>query len=242
MLYVPALSDAVGRRPLVKAMHLCIAIGWGLALLVVVLAGDRRALRQTRRELERFDLDDVRWLGGWPAPQGRFNAGQKVHAVAQAAIAVLFAFSGVLLWLGERNTTLRLDGTIVLHDALTYVATILVVGHLYLALIAPHTRPALRGMIRGTVRESWARTQHPKWIGDVNSLAEHAGCRSLAEAWCAPLPDRRRAAECVDRRVCGPAPVRLCARVGAYGAVFPRREPPAGDRPRHRAGQPRAGA
>ncbi len=118
VLYVPALLDAVGRRPLVKAIHLYIAIGWGLALLVVVLAGDRRALGETRRELECFDLDDVRWLTGWPAPQARFNAGQKIHAIAQAAIAVLFAFSGVLLWLGERDTTLRFAGTIVLHDSL----------------------------------------------------------------------------------------------------------------------------
>ncbi len=82
VLYVPALSDAVGRRPLVKAIHLYIAIGWAVALLAVVLAGDRRALGETRRELERFDLADVRWLAGWPAPQGRFNAGQKIHAIA----------------------------------------------------------------------------------------------------------------------------------------------------------------
>jgi len=216
VLYVPALSDAVGRRPLVKAMHLYIAIGWGLALLVVVLAGDRRALRQTRRELERFDLDDVRWLAGWPAPQGRFNAGQKVHAVAQAAIAVLFAFSGVLLWLGERNTTLRLDGTIVLHDVLTYVATILVVGHLYLALISPHTRPALRGMIRGTVRESWARAQHPKWIGDVNSSGAST---PVAGAW--PRPGVRRFLI---------AAALLSVSIGAYASLRPSGSAPASAR------------
>jgi len=164
VLYVPTLSEAVGRRGLVKAIHLYVAIGWVAALLIVLLAGDWRGLRETRRELERLDLDDLRWLGGWPAPQGRFNAGQKLHAVAQAAFSVLFVVSGALLWLGERNTTLRLAGTIVLHDALTFLATILVAGHLYLALIARGTRPALQGMISGTVREAWAREHHPKWI------------------------------------------------------------------------------
>ncbi len=119
VLYVPALSDAVGRRGLIKAIHVYIAIGWVAALLIVCLAGDRRGLRETRRELERLGLDDARWLAGWSAPQGRFNAGQKVHAIVQAAFAVLFVVSGALLWLGERNTTLRFSGTIVLHDALT---------------------------------------------------------------------------------------------------------------------------
>lgn len=165
VLYVPALSDAVGRRGLVKTIHLYIAISWVAGLLLVWLAGDRRGLRETRRELERLDLDDARWLAGRAAPQGRFNAGQKLHAIVQAAFAVLFIISGALLWLGERNTTLRFPGTIVLHDALTYVATALVAGHLYLSLLAPSTRHSLRGMVRGTVRESWAQEHHPKWAG-----------------------------------------------------------------------------
>ncbi len=175
LLYIPALSDAVGRRGLVKAIHLYVAIGWVAALAVVWLRGDRRGLRETRREIERLDLDDARWLAGWPAPQGRFNAGQKVHAIVQAAFAVLFVISGVLLWLGERNTSLRFSGTIVLHDLVTYVATILIVGHLYLAMLAPSTRHSLRGMIRGSVRVSWAREHHPKWGGDSTAAVARGG-------------------------------------------------------------------
>ena len=39
----------------------------------------------------------------------------------------------------------------------------LLVGHLYLALIHPATRHALRGMTLGTVSEEWARRHHGKW-------------------------------------------------------------------------------
>lgn len=42
---------------------------------------------------------------------------------------------------------------------------LLVAGHLYLSLLAPSTRHSLRGMLHGTVRESWAREHHPKWAG-----------------------------------------------------------------------------
>jgi hypothetical protein len=61
-------------------------------------------LRRTLRELDCFDADDRRWLGGRRAPQGRFNAGQKLNAAISAALAHLFALSGFLLWYGERDT------------------------------------------------------------------------------------------------------------------------------------------
>ncbi len=90
--------------------------------MLVVVLGDRRRLRQTLRELETFDDDDVQWLRRRPAPQGRFNAGQKVNAALTAAFAVLFAVSGSLLWLGERDHRFQFASTILLHDWLTYIS------------------------------------------------------------------------------------------------------------------------
>ena len=101
-----------------------------------------------------------------PAPQGRFNAGQKVNAALTAAFAVLFAVSGSLLWLGERDHRFQVGSTILLHDWLTLISLVLLVGHLYLALIYPSTRHALRGMTVGTVRRDWAERHHPKWVRD----------------------------------------------------------------------------
>ncbi|WP_026910851.1 cytochrome b/b6 domain-containing protein [Patulibacter minatonensis] len=179
VMYLPALSERVGDRPTLKAIHLTAAVLWVTALAVVAILGDRPALREAVRELERFDDDDRNWLlrrgrpRGWRRliPQGRFNAAEKAHAVVQAALAVLFVLSGVLLWLGERDTTFRLPGTVALHDASMYVAVVLVLGHLYLALLHPPTRPALRGILRGDVDAAWAREHHRKWdaavVGDV---------------------------------------------------------------------------
>ncbi len=167
VLYLPSLATAVGRRPLVKDVHLLTALAWALALLLVFLVGDRRGLRATARELDVFDADDRRWLRGRPAPQGRFNAGQKLNAALTAACALLLAVSGVLLWLGERDTRFRFDSTIVLHDVVAYLSVALLAGHLYLAVIHPTTRHALRGMTVGTVREDWAREHHAKWPTDA---------------------------------------------------------------------------
>jgi formate dehydrogenase subunit gamma len=150
ILYLPRLSVVVGRRPLIKDLHFWGGLGWIAALLLVVLAGDRRGLLRTVRELETLR-------------PSRFNVGQKVNAILNAAFVVLFLASGLLLWLGERDTTFRFTSTVLLHDWLLYLAVGLLIGHLYLAVIHPATRHSLRGMTRGTVREDWAKRHYPFW-------------------------------------------------------------------------------
>jgi formate dehydrogenase subunit gamma len=164
VLYIPSLSVAVGRRPFVKDVHFWTGISWAGAILLIVALGNRKALARTVREIDVFDRDDRRFLAGHTeVPQGRFNAGQKVNAVVTAAFAVLFFVSGLLLWYGERDTRFRLSGTVFLHDALMYASVVIVVGHLYLSLVHPATRHALRGMTLGSVREDWAHFHHEKW-------------------------------------------------------------------------------
>jgi formate dehydrogenase subunit gamma len=170
ILYVPALSEAVARRNLVKNVHLFTAVGWALAVAVVVLLGDRRRLAADWRAIETIDADDRRWLRGRRAPQGRFNAGQKVNAILTAAFAVLFAISGFFLWLGERDHRFLFEGTGTVHETLTLASIALVSGHLYLAVVHPTTRHALRGMTVGDVREDWAREHHAKWVEDSRGL------------------------------------------------------------------------
>jgi formate dehydrogenase subunit gamma len=198
VLFLPSLSAAVGDRPTVKAVHLGVAAAWLTALALVSVGGDRRALRRTRREIEAFRDDDVRWLRGGKAAQGRFNAGQKSHTVAQAALAALFVLSGALLWLGERGAAFRLPGTVALHDAATFFASVLVLGHLFLSLVWPATRPALRGIVSGSVPADWARRHHAAW-----RPASPEPARGI---------DRRRLAACAAILVLGGAGTVLLAR------------------------------
>jgi formate dehydrogenase subunit gamma len=164
VLYVPRLSTAVGGRPFMKDVHVYTAVAWLAAIVLIVAVGDRRGLRRTLRELDLFDEDDRLWLRRYRRPQGRFNAGQKLNAALTAAFAVLFAVSGALLWLGERDTRFRFASTVLLHDGLMYVSLVLLLGHLYLAVIYPATRHSLRGITLGSVRRDWARVHHAKWV------------------------------------------------------------------------------
>src|SRR5215212_10767922 len=55
LLYLPALSALVGSRETVKHVHLYTAVAWAAALVVVTLAGDRRSIARTLRDLDAFD-------------------------------------------------------------------------------------------------------------------------------------------------------------------------------------------
>ena len=162
ILYLPRLSVLVARRQFIQSIHFWGGVAWLGVLAFVLLLGARRLLK-TARELETFDHDDLRWLSGRKAPQGRFNAGQKINAALTAAFTILFGVSGLLLWFGEQDTRFRFASTVILHDGLMYVSLVLLVGHLYLALINPATRHSLRGMTLGDVRVEWAMRHHAKW-------------------------------------------------------------------------------
>jgi formate dehydrogenase subunit gamma len=166
ILYLPVLSTWVSRRNLVKNVHVWAAVAWALAIVAIVAFGNRGTLLNSWREAERLDRDDRRWLRGRRVPQGRFNAGQKLNIVLTAALAVVFAVSGLFLWLGERDHRFLFEGTGTVHDLATLASVVLVTGHLYLALIHPTTRHALRGMTTGDVRAEWAERHHRKWVDE----------------------------------------------------------------------------
>jgi formate dehydrogenase subunit gamma len=166
-LYLPSLAEAVGRRPLLKSIHVWTAVAWAVALVLVVLGGDRRSLRRAVREVDRWDADDRAWFLDKSRPQGRMNAGQKLNTIATAAFGILFAITGFFLWYGERDTRFRLPSALVVHDWLMYVSLFLFLGHLYLALVKPSTRHSLSGITRGWVREDWARRRHAKWVAAI---------------------------------------------------------------------------
>src|SRR5262245_17086184 len=62
ILYLPTLSEIVARRNLVKNVHIWVAVAWAIALVAVAVVGNRRALRDSWREIETIDGEDRRWL------------------------------------------------------------------------------------------------------------------------------------------------------------------------------------
>jgi formate dehydrogenase subunit gamma len=135
---------------------------------LIVLAGNRRALRATARELGSLDVEDREWLGAIPArllsgapepPAGRFNAGQKLNFALVCLLVCILYITGVDTIVAGTHHNLIFGG----HKLATIALCVLVAGHLYMALANRATRPALRGMLTGEVNREWARKHYPRW-------------------------------------------------------------------------------
>jgi formate dehydrogenase subunit gamma len=150
------------------AWHLASAgvLLFGVALIVV--AGNRRAVRATAHELSNLDVEDREWLGAIGArllsdapepPAARFNAGQKVNFILVCIMLVVLYITGVDTIIAGTHHNLIFGG----HKLATIALGVLVAGHLYMALINRATRPALRGMVTGEVDRDWAEKHYPRW-------------------------------------------------------------------------------
>jgi formate dehydrogenase subunit gamma len=123
----------------------------------------KEAFTYTRADLEWFKRMPAYFLGrtkGLP-PQGRINAGQKIHHAATFLMFITIAASGFVLWFGKGQLGAdALAITAMIHDLSMLGLTVLMIGHLYFTFVYD----ALSGMLRGYVTEEYAKMEHPKWL------------------------------------------------------------------------------
>jgi formate dehydrogenase subunit gamma len=167
VLYVGSLSALVGRRELLKDLHVWSGLASPLPLLAAYLTPGRAALRHDVRALARWSDDDLRWLRslGHRARDrvGKFNGGQKANAVFVAgALAVMVMTGGIMRWYEPFPLDWRTGATFV-HDWTAIALWIVTTGHIVKSLMEPE---ALRSMISGWMSERAARAAHPIWVDD----------------------------------------------------------------------------
>jgi formate dehydrogenase subunit gamma len=168
VLYLGELSALVGRRELLRDVH----VASGLALpfpLLLALPGRRgRRLRADLGALNRFGPDDGRWLCSRGRDRsvrlGKFNPGQKLNAAFVAgAGTVLFGTGLIMRFFGPFPLDWRTGATFV-HDWTALGLGLAVTGHVGLALSDPD---ALRSMVKGSVPASWARRHRTRWYEEM---------------------------------------------------------------------------
>jgi formate dehydrogenase subunit gamma len=168
ILYVGPLSVAVGRRELVRQVHVWSGVALPVPLLVAVAGRWGKRLRQDISRLNRWTADDRRWLrsvGRDPYVRlGKFNPGQKLNAAFTAgAIVVMLGTGSVMNWFHYFPVDWRTGATFV-HDWLAVAIVVVVVGHIGTALADPD---ALGGMLRGSIDARWAKERRPRWYEEV---------------------------------------------------------------------------
>ncbi len=167
VLYVGPLSAAVGRRDLIRQIHVWSGIALPVPILVTLAGRWGHGFRKDVARLNRWTQDDRRWvrsLGRDPYVQlGKFNPGQKLNAAFVAGvIIVMLATGSVMNWFHYFPVDWRTGATFV-HDWIAVALFIVVIGHIGTALSDPE---ALRSMLKGWVDATWARQRRPRWYAE----------------------------------------------------------------------------
>lgn len=173
VMFFPTLSEAVGRREVVRVAHDVagyVVVVWAL----VAVAGTwGRGLRADLRTIDARDAADTAWTkGGWRAdlfggpddavpPVGKFNPGQKLNAAFTAAAMAVLAGTGTIMFFHTAFPQWLKAGANLVHDLTALVLVIVVAAHVGLGL---RDRGALRGIVTGRVRRDWAQRHHRGWV------------------------------------------------------------------------------
>jgi formate dehydrogenase subunit gamma len=172
ILYVGPLTALVGRRVLVKDVHVIAGLSMPIPILLAYLGPWRRGVRPDIRRLARWDTGDRRWLRsrGREARDevGKFNGGQKANAAFVVGMIPLMLVSGsIMRWFEPFPVEYRTGATFV-HDWTAIFTWFVVAGHIGFALNDPGS---LRGMVTGWVTRRWAAYHHPRWAAEVEDEA-----------------------------------------------------------------------
>ncbi len=171
LLYVGQLSVLVGRRDLVRRVHVVCGLLLPAPLILALIGPWRRGLVADLRAFNRFDADDVRWLRSRGRDRSvrlhKFNPGQKLNAAFVAgAIGVLLATGSIMFWFGPFPLAWRTGATFV-HDWTAIAMALVIAGHIWMAV---GDSDSLRAMVRGWVPAWWAQMHRPRWYEEVTGL------------------------------------------------------------------------
>ncbi len=186
------LTGLTNFAPELKALHIGgarlfawahVLLGFAMlaiAVLTLLALLRSRSLRDDAIEATDLREADLRWLeyharhplGGTKLdsnapPAGKFNAGQKLNALASSLATAGLLGTGVILgvnYISKRVLPTDFVASVFpFHTVLALAIIPVVLGHLYLALLHPGTREALRGIVTGDVARAWARRHHAAW-------------------------------------------------------------------------------
>ena len=168
LLWSPLSSLAAGG--LTRQLHYIGAILF-MAVPIVYLIVDRPSAKELLWDSFHYDRDDWNWLKhvyayflghceGMP-PQGRLNAGQKLHHAGVVIFSATIVFSGLAMWFGKGSLNANgLAIAAIIHNVSMLILTVLLIGHLYFTFVYN----ALSGMTQGYIPEEDARLEHAKWV------------------------------------------------------------------------------
>lgn len=101
-------------------------------------------------------------------PVGKYNYGQKMVFWTMSISLAVLLITGLMFWrpwFAPYFPVNLLRAAVLLHSVAAVVLILTTIVHVYAAIWVKGT---VRAMTRGTVSESWAKTNHPLWHKEVS--------------------------------------------------------------------------
>jgi len=138
----------------------------GFALIFLKFWRDNlitQADREWRKHMGKMLRGDK---AGMP-PVGKYNYGQKMTFWLMSLSLLVLTVTGFMFWRPYFAPNFSVEAmrvAVLLHSVSAVVLILATVMHVYAAIWVKGT---IRAMTRGTVSESWARSNHPLWHQEV---------------------------------------------------------------------------
>ena len=190
--YLQMMEGIFGSRANMLRFHIAVGLSWIAVFLVYAIFGFRNFLRIEVLQHEiGLDMDDFSWLrlrtlrllgkSQKPLPpQGAYNAGQKLFALAVYATVPVIMLTGLVMtfhWFGAAVVAWAM----VLHFFAVGMVVSGLMIHIYMGAVFPEEKPAFYSMITGMVNELYAYRHHFKWWREVRLEEERWKQRLIDE-------------------------------------------------------------
>lgn len=99
--------------------------------------------------------------------QDFYNAGEKVNSLLTIATALMLIISGIIMWFPQFFPQGIVYWSYPIHNIGFGLSAAVVIGHIYLSVGHPNSRPSMRGITKGDVDAEYAKAHHGRWYDEV---------------------------------------------------------------------------
>jgi len=160
-------------------------------IVISIFSENFRPLWETFADAFRWFYRDIVWLIKMSGhtfdsrvklpPSGRFNPGQKLHLLVIYSLLLVYATTGLAMIFVPGAL-----GPWVAHTICFAPSALFLAIHLFLSVVNPPTRKAIKGVVTGYVPLDYAQEHHPLWQKSADPVS-HTSHVSLSAVMLATL-------------------------------------------------------
>lgn len=169
------INAAIGAQ-VAMTLHKVFAVIFILPTIFVLIV-DPKSFIDWTKQLFSWKSYDAKFLKEFPKEffgrkadipkQGFFNAGQKINSILTILAAIIMVCSGFVMWFPSFFAKSIALWAYPFHNLGAGLMIAVVIGHIYLSVGHPDSRPSFRGMTKGDVDVSYAKAHHGRWYDEV---------------------------------------------------------------------------